>query len=228
MKASAESKRPYVLFFSPPGGYPAVANLGLEIVVDAVEKDAQVPCDTIRSDLFLCHLIHPELLNKIANLDAMDFFYADSVFPRLSSEKRSVKREDYLKANGVTPGERKAIQKALRELERFFVRYLREKRPKVLAISLNSDRLITALRFIRVAIQTVPNIRIILGGSALQGDVGASVFAHFPEIDYLVNGRGECVAKELVERIYRGETTESIPGMLLSRDGVASFIMREL
>ena len=219
MQASAGSKRPYALFFSPPGGYPAVANLGLEIVVDAVEKGAQVPCDTIRSDLFLCRLVHPELLNKIANLDVMDFFYAGSFFPGSSSEKRSVKRDGYLKANGVTPGEQKTIQKALRKLERFFKRYLRERMPKVLAVSLNSDRLITALRFIRIATQIVPSIRIILGGAALQGDVGASVFANFSEIDYLVTGRGECVAKELIERIYRGEATESIPGMLLSRKG---------
>ncbi len=194
-----------------------MANLGFEIVIDAVEKGAQVPCETIRSDFFLCRLIHPELLNKIANLDAMDFFYADSLFPRFSSEKRRIKRDEYLKVNGVKAGEKKAIQKALRELERYFKQALKEKTPKVLAISLNSDRVITALQFIRIAIQIVPNIRIIIGGSALQGDVGASVFANFSEIDYLVTGRGEFVAKEIIERIYRGEDTESIPGLMLSR-----------
>ena len=217
MKASAESKRPYTLFFSPPGGYPAVANLGLEIVIDAVEKGTQVPCETIRSDFFLCRLIHPDLLNKLANLDAMDFFYADSLFPRFSSRERKAKRDEYLEANGITVGEKRAIQKALREFERFFMRYVREKRPKVLAVSLNSDRLITALYFIRMAVQIVPDIRVILGGSALNGEVGASVFASFPEINYLVTGRGESAARELIQRIYRGEAADSIPGMLLSR-----------
>jgi radical SAM superfamily enzyme YgiQ (UPF0313 family) len=217
MKAKAESKRTHTLFFLPPGGYPAVANIGFEIVIDAVEKGTQVPCKTIRSDLFLCRFIHPELLNKIADLDVMDFFYADCLFPQFSSEKRRVKRDAYIEANGITAREKKSIQKALRELERYFKRFLKKKRPRVLAISLNSDRLITVLQFIRIAAKIVPNIRIILGGSALQGEVGVSVFAAFPIIDYLVSGRGEFVARKIIERIHLGEDTQSIPGLLLSR-----------
>ena len=209
--------RPYILFFAPPGSYPAVANLGLEIVIDAVAKGTPVPCETIRSDFFLCDHLHPELLNKIANVDAMDFFYAETLFPRFASATRKVKWGRYLEANGITASEMKTVHKALGELNRYFKEYLEAQRPQALAISLNSDRLITAMHFIRTAIQIVPNIRIILGGSALQGEVGASVFATFPEIDYLATGRGEWVAQEIIGRLYRGKDTAAIPGLLLSR-----------
>jgi radical SAM superfamily enzyme YgiQ (UPF0313 family) len=205
------------LFFSPPGGYPAIANVGLEIIIDAVRKGGRVPCDSIRADLLLCRSVHPDLLNKIANLDAMDFFYADSVFPRFSSEKILEKRDRYLEANGLTIPERRRVRTALQSLEACFKKYLRRTRPKTLAISLNSERPITALRFIRIAREVIPDLQVVLGGSALHGDVGFSIFSAFPEIDYLVNGRGECVGKELIERLHDGRAPQSLEGPLLSR-----------
>jgi radical SAM superfamily enzyme YgiQ (UPF0313 family) len=112
---------------------------------------------------------------------------------------------------------------ALRSLESDFKKHLRRTRPKTLAISLNSERLITALRFIGIAKEIFPDLQVVMGGSALHGDVGASIFNAFPEIDYLVNGRGEVVGKELIERIHEGRATESLEGPLLSRRNGAVF-----
>lgn len=218
MKEKIKPAGPHTLFFSPPGGYPGVANLGLEIVVDAVARGTDIPCETFRSDFFLCRWVHPDLLNKAANLDAMDFFYADAVFPRLSSEKLSAKRDAYLQANGFTAAEKNRIAKALGKLEHYFRQYLKRTKPKALAVSLNSERLITALFYIDMARRIVPGIRIIAGGSALQGEVGKSVFACFKQIDYLATGRGEEVAQELIARLYHGEETRSVAGGLLSRE----------
>jgi radical SAM superfamily enzyme YgiQ (UPF0313 family) len=217
MRLRQESGNFPVLFLSPPGGFPGIANLGLEIVVDDVKTGTKAPCDVLRSDLFLCRRLPPALLDKIASLDAMDFFYVEAVFSGFSSSNQRDRRNKYLRLNGITEPDKKSLRAALNRMEKHFTQILRKLRPRILAVSLNSDRLITALYFIRIAARIIPGIRTIIGGSALQGSIGESVFASFPEIDHLVYGRGENVVRDLITRLAKGEGIDSVQGDILSR-----------
>ena len=61
-----------------------------------------------------------------------------------------------------------------------------------------------------------PRCRIVVGGSNCAGELGHSLLAHIPEIDFVVSGEGELPLLELVRRLRRGslEGEPECPGLL--------------
>lgn len=60
-----------------------------------------------------------------------------------------------------------------------------------------------------------PQLPIVFGGSSCSGEVGASIFTTFPQIDYLIRGEGEVSLLHLCRHLVGLE--KSLPGEVLSR-----------
>ncbi|MBM3133918.1 MAG: RiPP maturation radical SAM protein 1 [Chloroflexi bacterium] len=65
-----------------------------------------------------------------------------------------------------------------------------------------------------------PDIPIVLGGSNCADGMGASLLRLFPFVDFVCPGEGDLAFPELVEAVFNGDPTPTIPGMLSRQDAV--------
>lgn len=201
---------PYTLCLSLPGGYPGLPNIGLEIVYEDI-VNARLPSAMFRSDLLMCEYVRPSIMAKIASHDAINFFFSKQVF---CDEVGRAQLNKFLHAYGISSREQKEYQMGLDHVIKKFERSMIRLKPDILAISLNSDKLIAALYFIRRAREMNPNILTVLGGSCVDGRMGESIISYFKEVDYIIRGRGEGSLGKLIQCSGRKIVPNDVPGLI--------------
>jgi ribosomal peptide maturation radical SAM protein 1 len=122
-----------------------------------------------------------------------------------------------------------ARMRALRE--RVIPEYLRDclsrldwSRYAVAGFTCTFDQIVASLALARELKRRYPRIKIVFGGSQLDGPMGPAYHRAFPWIDHVVTGEGEEVFPRLVERLVRGEGAEGLPGVT-RRDGSGAVVM---
>ena len=89
----------------------------------------------------------------------------------------------------------------------------------LIGFSICLSQLTSSLYMIRQIRHRHPSCRIVVGGSSCAGELGHSLLANIPEIDFVVSGEGELPLLELINRLVKGDLEgDDYPGMLW-RDG---------
>lgn len=63
-----------------------------------------------------------------------------------------------------------------------------------------------------------PQLPIVFGGAACEGEMGVELLRSFPEVDHVFLGEADCTFPPLVERVLAGRAVEPLPGVV-SRGG---------
>jgi ribosomal peptide maturation radical SAM protein 1 len=86
----------------------------------------------------------------------------------------------------------------------------------LIGFSICLSQLTSSLHLIRKIRRLHPNCRIVVGGSNCAGDLGSSLLAHIPEIDFVASGEGELPLLDLIRRLQRGPPAweKDCPGLL--------------
>jgi ribosomal peptide maturation radical SAM protein 1 len=85
----------------------------------------------------------------------------------------------------------------------------------LIGFSISLSQLTSSLYMIRQIRNRHPGCRIVVGGANCAGELGRSLLAHTPEIDFVVNGEGELPLLELINRLREGGMEgQDSPGLL--------------
>ncbi|MGD8983533.1 MAG: RiPP maturation radical SAM C-methyltransferase [Desulfobacteraceae bacterium] len=91
----------------------------------------------------------------------------------------------------------------------------------LVGLSICFGQLTSALYFIHHMKQTVPDLKVVVGGSACAGDLGRSLLDLFPEIDFVISGEGEMPLLHLIKRLSHSDgkgKTDPTPGLFDRND----------
>ncbi|MBI5586871.1 MAG: B12-binding domain-containing radical SAM protein [Deltaproteobacteria bacterium] len=100
-------------------------------------------------------------------------------------------------------------------------RFLLKTESRLVGISIMSNMLPYLLLGLRIFKRERKDAFVVLGGAGV-GGFSAESFAHFPEVDAILNGEGEQAVVEIIEA-FKGKTKwESIRGLTYRKDGVRS------
>lgn len=85
----------------------------------------------------------------------------------------------------------------------------------LVGLSISLSQLTSSLYLIRNIRTLHPHCRIVAGGSCCAGELGRSLLASVPEIDFVVSGEGELPLLELIRRLKKGQPQDKpeIPGL---------------
>jgi hypothetical protein len=89
----------------------------------------------------------------------------------------------------------------------------------LVGFSICLSQLTSSLYMIRQIRRLHPACRIVVGGSSCASELGHSLLANIPEIDFVVSGEGELPLLELVNRLAKGDLQGGDYPGLLWRDG---------
>jgi len=86
----------------------------------------------------------------------------------------------------------------------------------LIGVSICLSQLTSSLYLVWEIRRLHPHCRIVVGGSNCAGEIGFSLLAHIPEIDFVVSGEGELPLLKLIRRLQRGssEWEKECPGLL--------------
>ena len=105
---------------------------------------------------------------------------------------------------------------------------LRKLAPDIIAISYNVTEVINVQGLSKIIRETLPSVKIVMGGSQPSVDPGA-VFKFIPETDFVVYGEGEETIVELVKALENKHELSTIRGLAFrNRDSVIINDKREL
>ena len=88
----------------------------------------------------------------------------------------------------------------------------------LIGFSVCLSQLTSSLYMIRQIRKHHPRCSIVVGGSSCAGELGYTLLANLPEIDFVVRGEGELPLIALIERIKKGDFKSDYPAGLLWRD----------
>ena len=108
----------------------------------------------------------------------------------------------------------KKIQRLHQENHRDFVRSSYD----LIGLSICLAQLTASLYMLREIRSHYPRCPIVVGGSSCAGELGHSLLANVPEIDFVVSGEGELPLLTLINRIRNGEFKDDGSSGLLWRD----------
>jgi ribosomal peptide maturation radical SAM protein 1 len=78
----------------------------------------------------------------------------------------------------------------------------------LVGLSICLGQLTSSLYFIHRMKQACRSLKVLVGGSACSGEMGRSLLAVFPEIDYVIGGEGELPLTQLIQRLLYSEGEE--------------------
>ena len=89
----------------------------------------------------------------------------------------------------------------------------------LIGFSICLSQLTSSLYMIRHIRHRHPGCHIVVGGSSCPGELGQSLLASIPEIDFVISGEGELPLLDLINRLAKGDLNGSDCPGLLWRDG---------
>ena len=182
-------------------------------------KAADVKIDCYHPYLEVGNLLGLKAYNDIAERT----WVAESVYAYLLNPKRRseitdlVAKEYSAKAKGDTPD----LGNISRQIHRLHQRkhlILPWSSYDLIGFSICLSQLTSSLYMIREIRRHHPHCPIVVGGSSCAGELGYSLLANSPEIDFAASGEGELPLLTLINRIKNGHFKNDDPAGLLWRD----------
>ena len=182
-------------------------------------KAADVKIDCYHPYLEVGNFLGLKAYNDIAERT----WVAESVYAYLLNPTRRaeitdlVTKERSAKAKGDSP-EFENISKQIQRLHQRKHLTLAWSSYDLIGFSICLSQLTSSLYMIREIRNHYPHCPIVVGGSSCAGELGYSLLANSPEIDFVVSGEGELPLLTLINRIKNGDFKGDDPAGLLWRD----------
>lgn len=139
---------------------------------------------------------------------------SDSLPAQFEADVKPLLSEAGLPADGLQQLRREAVPRFLAQVRDT----IRWRDYDVVGFTSTFQQTVAAAAVARVVREVHPNVRIVLGGANLDGDMGKEVVRTFPVIDYGVSGEADTAFPALLAALEHGEPS-GIPGVIWRRDG---------
>jgi ribosomal peptide maturation radical SAM protein 1 len=158
-----------------------------------------------------------DLYQRIAERSWLaEAIYAPLLFPEQLSQAQALVHRVNGRRRGAVPLDVKALGQRIHAIHEHDRLFEQAAEADLVGISVCLAQLTASLYLVAELKRRSPGISVVLGGSAVCGELGRSLLRAFPEIDLVVNGEGEKPLAALVARMTRGSRThrEPIPGLI--------------
>jgi len=182
-------------------------------------KAVEVKIDCYHPYLEVGNLLGLKAYNDIAERT----WVAESVYAYLLNPKRRPEITDlFIKEYGAKgkkdPPDLKNISKQIHRLHQKKHLNLHWSSYDLIGFSICLSQLTSSLYMIREIRRHHPHCPIVVGGSSCAGELGRSLLANSPEIDFVVSGEGELPLLTLINRINNGDSKDGDSAGLFWRD----------
>jgi len=182
-------------------------------------KAVEVKIDCYHPYLEVGNLLGLKAYNDIAERT----WVAESVYAYLLNPKRRPEITDlFIKEYGAKgkkdPPDLKNISKQIHRLHQKKHLNLHWSSYDLIGFSICLSQLTSSLYMIRGIRRHHPRCPIVVGGSSCAGELGRSLLANSPEIDFVVSGEGELPLLTLIDRIKNGDFEDDNSAGLIWRD----------
>ncbi|MBW2070746.1 MAG: RiPP maturation radical SAM C-methyltransferase [Deltaproteobacteria bacterium] len=171
-----------------------------------------------------CYHLYVEVANLLQvqnyNIIAERTWAAESVYgyllnPDKQNDNVKLFRKELKRAKGAVSLELPEIASKIELLHRDKHLPLPWHSYDLIGFSICLCQLTSSLYMIRALRLLLPECRIVAGGSACAGELGRSLLAQLPEIDFVISGEGELPLLQLVSHLQNGdmENLDSCPGL---------------
>lgn len=111
----------------------------------------------------------------------------------------------------------------VRRFEIDFISYVTKLNPKIIALpGRYTTHNLSVIWLAKILKNTLPNVSIVVGGTAYYGEMGKTLFKLFSYLDYVIQGEADESFPALVkELITYGELTKPIPGVLNRKESIS-------
>ncbi len=141
--------------------------------------------------------------------------YAALLYPE---REERIARLWHRRSRGLSPHQRSGFARICRQLEEASSRILSEvdwQAYRLAGFTICFSQLASSLYFIRKIKRRVPELKVVVGGSACAGTMGRSLLNAVSEIDFVISGEGELPLVQLLMRLGRegSEKIDGVPGL---------------
>lgn len=197
-------------------------SLQLGILSSILRRDG-IPTDVIYLNILFAELCHPLIYREAWEKSGQ---FAEGVFsPILHPDSR---RGDILQRLCSEPGAGELALQWLALANRQIHPFVEEclgrvpwERYRVVGFSTSINQLVPALAISRVLKERYPRLKMVLGGSHCEGEMGEALLDHFPWLDYVYEGDAEIHITAVADSLLNEGPVRPVPG-LLSRNSRAS------
>jgi ribosomal peptide maturation radical SAM protein 1 len=211
---------------------PTQPSIGLSLLKAVLEKN-NVSAKILYYTLSFAKIIGVELYNQIAGgnsatVDQLgEWISSKALFPDVDNANQYIanvlRGQDpaHQSKNPAVPKDvpDSFIQQALyaRSLIEAFVddclKDISRYTPKLIGFTSTFQQHVSSLALAERIKQQYPDLPIIFGGANCEGAMGIETLRQFPFVDVVVSGEGDIVFPEIVQRIFSGESLDTIPGV---------------
>ncbi len=170
------------------------------------EKASEVEIDCYHPYLQVGNLLGIPAYNNIAERTWMaEAIYGYLLNPKKRAEILDLVRKEHASRTKKAPPDLKTISSQIHRLHQGHHFDLEWSSYDLVGFSICLSQLTSSLYMIRQIRARHPSCRIVVGGSSCAGELGYSLLANLPEIDFVVSGEGELPLLELINRIKKDE-----------------------
>ncbi|MEJ2234838.1 MAG: RiPP maturation radical SAM C-methyltransferase [Syntrophobacterales bacterium] len=183
------------------------------------EKAPEVEADCYHPYLQVGNLLGIQAYNNIAERTWM----AEAIYGYLLNPKKRVEildlfRTEHASRTKKDPPDLKTISSQIQRLHQRHHFAMEWSSYDLVGFSICLSQLTSSLYMIKQIRARHPGCRIVVGGSSCAGELGYSLLANLPEIDFVVSGEGELPLLELINRIKNDDLQGDESSGLLWRD----------
>ena len=183
------------------------------------EKAPEVETDCYHPYLQVGNLLGIQAYNNIAERTWMaEAIYGYLLNPKKRAEILDLVRKEHASRTKKARPDVKTISSQIHRLHQGHHFDLEWSSYDLVGFSICLSQLTSSLYMIRQIRARHPSCRIVVGGSSCAGELGYSLLANLPEIDFVVSGEGELPLLELINRIKKDELEGDESSGLLWRD----------
>ena len=183
------------------------------------EKAPEIEIDCHHPYLQVGNLLGIQVYNTIAERTwVAEAIYAYLLNPEKMAEILELVRKEHASRTKEAPPDLKTISSKIHRLHQDHHFDLEWSSYDLVGFSICLSQLTSSLYMIRQIRARHPKCRIVVGGSSCAGELGYSLLANLPEIDFVVSGEGELPLLELINRIKNDQLEGDESSGLLWRD----------
>jgi ribosomal peptide maturation radical SAM protein 1 len=209
------STTPKVALVSMPWPIFNRPSLQLATLKSTVEEQSTCQVDCFHLYLNIAKAIGIETYARIARSGwAGEALFAPLLFPEMKSRAEKLFRQSLPKKDPAI-GDFEKLVDCLEETIAAWLQTTKIHNYNLLGLSVCFFQLLPSLYLASRLKEKHPEVPIVFGGSSCSGKVGVSLFANFPQIDYLIDGEGEALLVHLCR--YLVGSAKALPKAILSR-----------
>ncbi len=223
---------PNVLLISMPWTSLVEPSLGLSILKTQLEQK-QIQVRVWHANLLLLKYLKASTYLALANSYALNDFLFTGIFEpqpsarqltQLTTIVESLLEEPLIKASNFTSADE--LQRSLLFIRNTIIpgylddclEQIRLTKPTMVGFTCLFDQTIASVAFAKRIKQLYPDILVVMGGYALQGETGQLIIKSFPFIDVIAPGEGEPIIASLAQASVGQLDLSTIPGLLYRRE----------